>query len=108
MLVRSPTLTKRLSSVMLSGSSPDSRIAGAGSASGRGVASATAAARASMCAGVVPQHPPTMLTIPLVANSPTTLAIWSGVSSYSPNALGSPAFGWVETNVSARRLSSAT
>ena len=35
MLVRSPTLTKRLSSVMVNGSSPDSRIAGAIVASSR-------------------------------------------------------------------------
>ncbi len=33
-------------------------------------------------------------------------AICCGVSSYSPNALGSPAFGWVDTSVSATADSS--
>ena len=46
-----------------------------------------------MCAGVVPQQPPTMLTSPDVANSRMIAAICSGVSSYSPNAFGRPAFG---------------
>ena len=62
-----------------------------------------AAAIAAMCSGVVPRHPPTMLTRPAVANSPTTRAIASGVSSYSPKALGRPAFGWAETKQSAMR-----
>ena len=61
-----------------------------------------------MCSAVVPQHPPTMFSSPLVANSPSTSAMWSGVSSYSPNALGSPAFGWAETKQLAIRDSSAT
>ena len=66
MLVRSPTFTNRLSSVMLTGSRPDSRIAGPrlGRRS-RGASPLTAVAIASMCAGVVPQQPPTMLTSPL-------------------------------------------
>jgi hypothetical protein len=42
---------------------------------------------------VVPQQPPTMFTKPDVANSRTSEAVMSGSSSYSPNALGSPAFG---------------
>ena len=61
-----------------------------------------------MWLGVVPQQPPMMLTSPLAANSPTVVAICSGVSSYSPNALGRPALGCTETKVSASRLSSAT
>ena len=48
---------------------------------------------AAMCAGVVPQQPPTRLTNPLCANSSRTAAVSSGDSSYSPNALGRPAFG---------------
>ena len=48
---------------------------------------------AAMWSGVVPQQPPTMLTSPAAANSPTTAAISSGVSSYSPKAFGSPALG---------------
>ena len=63
---------------------------------------------ASMCSGVVPQQPPVRLTRPDAANSPSTSAIWSGVSSYSPNSLGSPALGWAETKQSATRASSAT
>ena len=35
----------------------------------------------AMCAGVVPQQPPTMLTIPEVANSPSSPAVCSGVWS---------------------------
>ena len=74
----------------------------------RGAPWVDASAIAAMCAGVVPQQPPTMLTSPAVANSPTTRAIASGVSSYSPKALGSPAFGWADTKQSAMRDSSAT
>ena len=93
---------------MTHGSSPDRRSAG-GTADGvRGAPCVDASAIAAMCAGVVPQQPPTMLTSPAVANSPTTRAIASGVSSYSPKALGSPAFGWADTKQSAMRDSSAT
>ena len=63
---------------------------------------------ATMCSAVVPQQPPTMFTSPLVANSPRISAMWSGVSSYSPKALGRPAFGCAETKQSATRDSSAT
>ena len=78
---------------MLSGSKPLKRHAGGICGSGRGAESRTAAASAAMCAGVVPQQPPTMLTKPLAANSPSTAAVAAGDSSYSPNAFGSPAFG---------------
>ncbi len=108
MLVRSPTLTNSDDSSTFSGSRPDSRSAGATSAARRGSTPLAAVAMAAMCSGVVPQHPPTMLTSPSPANSPSTAAIWSGVSSYSPNALGSPALGWQETKQSARRDSSCT
>ena len=97
MLVRSPTLTNRLSSVMLSGSRPDSRIAGTTSCRSLGAAPLMACTSASMCAGVVPQQPPTRLTRPLSANSPSIPAKSSGESSYSPNALGRPLLGWVDT-----------
>ena len=69
------------------------RIAGACSGTTRGVAPATASATAATWSGVVPQQPPTMLTSPAWANSPTTAAVSEGPSSYSPNALGSPALG---------------
>ena len=69
MLVRSPTFTKRLSSVIVNGSRPDSRMAGATSAGSRRSLPSTACAIAAMCAGVVPQQPPTRLTKPASANS---------------------------------------
>ena len=93
---------------MTHGSRPASRSAGGTCAGCRGAPCVDAVAIAAMCSGVVPQHPPTMLTSPASANSPMTRAIASGVSSYSPKALGSPAFGWAETKQSAIRLSSAT
>ena len=74
----------------------------------RGATPLAASAIAPMCSAVVPQQPPTMLTSPLVANSPSTSAIWPGVWSYSPNALGRPALGCAETKQSATRESSAT
>ena len=93
MLVRSPTLTKRLSSVIVNGSRPESRIPDSRSWVLRGCLSSTAEAMAAMWSGVVPQHPPTRLTKPASANSAMTSAVSSGCSSYSPNALGRPALG---------------
>ena len=108
MLVRSPTLTKRLSALIVNGSRPERRMAGATSTGTRGVLSATASAMARMWAGVVPQHPPTRLTRPLSANSDTIAAVSSAASSYSPKALGRPALGYADTKMSAMRDSSAT
>ena len=93
MLVRSPMFTNSESSSIVNGSSPESRIAGTGLAASRGGAPSTTSAMREMCAGVVPQHPPTRLTSPALVNSASTCDIWSGVSSYSPKALGSPALG---------------
>ncbi len=93
MLVRSPTFTKRLSSAMVNGSRPDSRMADGSSWAVRRSLSATASAMAPMWSGVVPQQPPTRLTKPAAANSSMNAAVSSGASSYSPNALGSPALG---------------
>src|SRR5262249_15640910 len=59
----------------------------------RGRSPSTPLAIAAMCSGVVPQHPPTMVTKALVANSRRYDPVWSGCSSYSPNAFGRPAFG---------------
>ena len=59
----------------------------------RGGRSRTAAAIAEVCSGVVPQHPPTTFTRPASANSRSKPLVTSGVSSYPPNAFGSPAFG---------------
>ena len=46
-----------------------------------------------ICWGVVPQQPPTMLSRPSFAIALIWLAMKSGVSWYSPMALGSPALG---------------
>ena len=46
-----------------------------------------------ICWGVVPQQPPTMLSRPSFAIALMWLAMKSGVSWYSPMALGSPALG---------------
>ena len=106
--VRSPTFTKFVSGPMFAGSRPASRSIGAISGTVRGRTPCNACASAAMCAGVVPQQPPTMLSRPLPAHSAMCAAIVSGVSSYSPNALGSPAFGCALTCVSAMRESSCT
>ncbi len=65
--------------------------------SARGAQSRTASAMALIWAGVVPQQPPTRFKRPSRAKLPITEAMCSGVSSYSPNALGRPAFGCVLT-----------
>ena len=93
MLVRSPTLTNSDSSVTVTGSRPDSRSARSTSTGVRRSLPSTARAIAAMCAGVVPQQPPTMLRKPASPNSATIAAVSSAASSYSPKALGSPALG---------------
>jgi len=96
-LVRSPTFTNSESLPMLSGSRPARRVLPA-SVGGLREGSAKVASRMRrMCSGVVPQQPPTRLRNPLAANSRRMLAVSAGVSSYSPNALGSPAFGYAHT-----------
>ena len=79
--VRSPTFTKGISGVRTKGSRPESRIRRGTSGIGRGALPATASAMARIWSGVVPQQPPTMLTRPDSANSPTSLPIASGLSS---------------------------
>src|SRR5207237_1187414 len=74
-------------------SRPESRIVAASFGRSRGGTPSTAAAMALIWSGVVPQQPPTILTRPARANSPSIPAIASGLSSYSPNSLGSPALG---------------
>ena len=59
----------------------------------RGEKGATDSAMARIWSGVVPQQPPTTLTMPSRAKSATWRAVSSGPSSYSPKALGRPAFG---------------
>jgi hypothetical protein len=80
-LVRSPTLTNGMSLVSVNGSRPERRIRGAISGTCRGALPATASAMARMCAGVVPQQPPTTLTSPASANSASMAAVASGLSS---------------------------
>ena len=68
----------------------------------------TARASALMCPGVVPQQPPTMLTVPASAISRIAAAVSSGASSYSPISFGRPAFGWQLTAASVQEDTSAT
>ena len=91
--VRSPTLTKFESGRITSGSSPAKRVSRAAWGRTRGATPRTACAMRRMCAGVVPQQPPTMLRKPLRAHSPSETESVSGVSSKPPKAFGSPAFG---------------
>ena len=107
MLVRSPTLMNSELRSMVKGSRPDRRQALGISGITRGGYLLTASAIAWICAGVVPQQPPTMFKKPEAANSSTTTAISAGVSSYSPKAFGRPALGCAETWVSALAASSS-
>ncbi len=92
--VRSPTIVKFDSGLIFNSSSPlNVGRFGRDSGSFRGATSRTASAMARMCSGVVPQHPPRRLTKPASARSLTSPPVVSGVSSYSPIALGSPALG---------------
>ena len=100
-LVRSPTLTKRESSLIFKGSRPLSRVNTGNSGMVRGGIFSTACAMACICSGVVPQQPPTIFTRLDSANSPMTSAMKSGDWSYSPNSLGRPALGWTLIGISA-------
>ena len=93
-LVRSPILTKRESSPMVRGSRPLSRHRDSCFGTLLGANPSVAVEIAVICEGVVPHHPPTMLIKPSSANSFIIDAVNSGDSSYSPKALGKPAFGW--------------
>src|SRR3546814_103173 len=75
------------------GSSPESLMATDFCGTARGGSPATCFAIWAMCGGVVPQQPPTMLSRPAFAHSSIWPHICSGVSSYSPNSFGRPAFG---------------
>ena len=94
-LVRSPTLTNSESASTLKGSRPDSRIAGGRCGLARGAMPSMARAIAAMWSGVVPQQPPATLTKPACANSFSSAAVISGVSSkpVSDIGFGRPAFG---------------
>ena len=77
-LVRSPTLTNKLSLVTLKAWSPDKRNAGSIAGSWRGAMFLTASAMALICAGVEPQQPPTIFKKPFSAHSLICAAIWLG------------------------------
>jgi hypothetical protein len=92
MLVRSPTLTNSVSSVTVTGSRPDSRSAGAPRPASAAPALDRAGdrrdvrgRRAAAAADEVDEA--------AVGELREDAAVSSGDSSYSPNALGSPAFG---------------
>ncbi len=94
-LVRSPTLTNSELSSMVNGSRPDRRWATGTTGTVRGALSASRAAIAWMCSGVVPQQPPATLTKPLSANSRSRAEVSAGSSSkpVSLIGLGRPALG---------------
>ena len=99
--VRSPTTTKPVSGRMTNVSSPEKRGSRDGSGTRRGRRPSTARAIARVCSGIVPQQPPTMLTMPSSANERRKRLVSSGSSSCSPSAFGRPALGWHETYVEA-------
>ena len=107
-LVRSPTFTNRESPVISTGSRPARQSVAFAAGGRRGGSPSTRSAMARMCSGVVPQHAPIRLTKPSRAKSPIVSAMDSGVSSYSPNAFGRPAFGCTLTKVGASPASSST
>ena len=92
-LVLSPTFTNNESLVILHGSRPLKRVVKSLALGWRGGYLLTALAMAVICAGVVPQQPPIIFKKPFFAHSSISPAISSGVSSYSPNSFGKPAFG---------------
>ena len=91
--VRSPTTMKLESGRIVSGSRPERRVSRSTAGTARGGSPFTASAIARMCAGFVPQQPPTKFTQPASAKARRSFAIDSGVSSKPPKAFGSPAFG---------------
>ena len=74
-LVRSPIFTKPVTSLMINGSIPlkVQHVSIEGACLGR--IPPTRLRIAYTCSGVVPQHPPTILTNPLSANSPIKSAM---------------------------------
>ena len=119
-LVRSPTLIKSDSCRSFNGSSPakvNSALKGARVSAvflaravpgrGRGAIPCTTSTMALICAGVVPQQPPTILRKPDSANSLMNSAICCAFCVYSPNASGKPAFGCALTPLRLSKASSA-
>src|SRR5690242_13960481 len=95
-LVRSPTFTKFVSGRIVRGSRPLNRLNGSEVGTTRGDKPRTASLMTRMCAGVVPQQPPTRLSQPLRAQSLSCGARVSGVSGkpVGRRGFGRPAFGY--------------
>src|SRR4051794_8045216 len=100
MFVRSPILTKFVSGRIVNASKPLKRVFGGVSAGMRGGNPATPSAIALICAGVVPQQPPTILSQPFSAHSFNCGARVSGVSGnpVASSGFGKPALGYALTN----------
>ena len=101
MFVRSPIFIKLLSGLIVKGSNPLNFVNLSIVGIFRGLIFCTQFAISFIWSGVVPQHPPTIFSNPLCANSEIIFAIDSGDSSYSPNSLGRPALGYTKTLISA-------
>ena len=63
---------------IVNGSSPASRVRTGGTGTARGGRPRTFCAIAAICAGVDPQQPPSTLTCPATAHSPTSPAVVAG------------------------------
>ena len=95
-LLRSPMLTNELAPpTRFKGSNPAKRSAAGGCGLVRGGYFATRWRIAAMCAGVVPQQPPTMFTKPSRAKLSKIRAVSSGPSGkpVGDNGFGRPALG---------------
>ena len=91
-LVRSPTMTGRVSSSTTSASMPETRD----SLSLTGTLLVALAARSTssrMCSGPVPQQPPMTFSQPFSMKRPMAADSISGVSLYLPSSSGRPALG---------------
>ena len=103
MLVRSPTMTKFVSGrIDQRLRAAEVRPARAGRAPARGGTPSTASAMAAIQSGVVPQQPPTMLSQPLRANSPSAPAMWSRVAVEAAEAVGHAGVGIAADRASAQ------
>src|SRR6202021_3978308 len=86
------------------------RTAAAGADAGLGRSPCTARAMALMCAGVVPQHPPTRAA-PLATNRRDASAkypVLRAYRSWRPRRRGTPALGWTLTGSADPSASPAT
>ena len=93
--VRSPTFTNKESSLIKNDSSPESLVTVSTFGISRGLIFCISSTIALICSGVVPQHPPAILTKPLIAKSLSKDEVSLGVSSkpVSDIGLGKPALG---------------